>query len=324
MNTNHTSVEFSIVVPVYSSEKTLPILYERIVRVMEGKRFELILVDDCGKDNAWGVAQDLASRDKRVVAIRLMRNYGQANATMCGLRQARGEAIITIDDDLQNPPEEIPALIDALRRNPDIDVVMGAPKSKKHSLWRNFGSNVLNRLSSRLFFGRKKSLQLTSFRIMRHKVVQHLLAWNTPNPSPGSILCSITPNIINIPVNHDTREHGKGGYTFTKLLGLTIDKTLSFSAFPLRFLAGFGLIGIAFSVSVGAFFLVRYLTGGITVQGWITQVLLLVGLSSFNFFAFGIVGEYLLRILQSVHQKPQYLVRTVINRDDDDPSRPID
>jgi glycosyltransferase involved in cell wall biosynthesis len=308
------TVDFSIVVPVYNSEKTLSMLYDRVVAAMEGKRFELILVDDCGKDNSWEVAKSLAANDARVVAVQLMRNYGQANATMCGLQHASGEVVITIDDDLQNPPEEIPVLIDTLDAHPEIDVVMGAPKSKKHSLWRNFGSNVLNRISSRLFFGRKKNLQLTSFRIMRRKVVNHLLAWKTPNPSPGSILCSITPNIMNVAVRHDTREYGKGGYTFTKLLGLTVDKTLSFSAFPLRFLAVLGLLGIVFSISVGAFFLVRYLTGGITVQGWITQILLLVGLSSFNFFAFGIVGEYLLRILQSVHQKPQYLVKNVINQ----------
>jgi dolichol-phosphate mannosyltransferase/undecaprenyl-phosphate 4-deoxy-4-formamido-L-arabinose transferase len=303
-------VVYSVVVPVYNSEQSLPLLHKRLVETMErlGKDFEIVFVDDCSRDNSWQVLQTLTRQDKRLCALQLMRNYGQASATLCGLRQSRGHFVITIDDDLQNPPEEIPILVEALEKNPDLDVIIAAPFKKNHALWRNLGSKLVNLINNRVF-KINYALKFTSFRILRRLVVNALLNQHVAYPAIGALLYSITPRIGNVYVRHEARAFGRSSYTFSKMLSLTLNNFLAFSDFPLRFLAGIGLVGIIASSIFGLILLIRYLTGGITVPGWITEVLLLVGISGFNFFAFGIVGEYLLRILQTVYDTPQYLVR---------------
>ena len=237
-----------------------------------------------------------------------MRNYGQANATMCGLKYAKGEFIITIDDDLQNPPEEIPVLIESIENDPQLDVLYGTPTEKRHASMAQIGSNLLNWISSRIFT-RGKSIKLTSFRIMRRNVVDYLLTIDTPHPAPGALLFTITPRIKNVTVRHEPRTVGKSGYTLSKIYRLTLSKFLSFSTLPLRFLAISGVLGIFFSFILGLSYFIKYLFGGIKMPGFTTLVLLLIAISGFNFFAFGIVGEYLIRILQAVYGTPQYQVR---------------
>ena len=307
-----TAPDYSIVVPVFNSEKTLRPLCERIAGVMEqrGASFEILLVHDGGTLGSWSVAAELARGGEHVIAIQLMRNYGQSAATMCGLGYARGRFVITIDDDLQSPPEEIGVLIEAMDERPELDAIFGAPIEKHHALHRRLGSWALNKLSAGHIFSMGDSdLKLTSFRILRRPIVESLLAVRTPHPAPGAMLCSITPRIANVPVRHEARAHGRGGYSLGKLLGVTIDKTLSFSTLPLRTLATVGVLGILASVVLGGIYLARYLVGGVGVPGWTTMVLLMIGIAGFNFFAFGVVGEYLLRILQTVQGNPQYLVR---------------
>ncbi len=310
MRTASDDVTYSIVVPVYNSERTLPRLYERLVAVMEGlgEPFEMVFVEDCGTDGSWKILRALAEQDERVWAVQLLRNFGQANATMCGLTHARGRSLITLDDDLQHPPEEIPVLIEALRTNPDLDVVVGIPDEKRHAYWRRVGSDVVNAINS---FSLKKprSLRLSGFRAMRRLVAEQLVERNVPKPALGALLYSTTPRIANVSVRHEAREAGQSGYTLPKILSLTLSNFLAFSDFPLRFMALAGAVGIVISLAVGIRIVVRYLQVGVVVPGWLTLALLLVGISGFNFFAFGLIGEYLLRVLQSVQHTPQYIVR---------------
>lgn len=277
---------------------------------MEGieKPFEILLVDDGSIDHSWLKIETLVKSDHRIRGVQLMRNYGQANATMCGLRYAKGEFVITIDDDLQNPPEEIPVLIEGIENDPQLDVLYGAPAEKQHVVWRRVGSDFLNWISSRIFT-RGKSIKLTSFRIMRRNVIDHLLTIDTPHPAPGALLLTITPRVKNVTVRHEPRTIGRSGYTLSKIYRLTLSKFLSFSTLPLRFLAISGLLGIFLSFILGLGYFIKYLFGGIKIPGFTTLVLLLIAISGFNFFAFGIVGEYLIRILQAVYGTPQYQVR---------------
>lgn len=311
-------IKFSIIVPVYNSEKTLQSLYEKIVAAMEeyDEKFEIIFVEDGSIDNSWKIVSKIAEKDSRVTSVKLMRNYGQAGATLCGFEKAKGQFIITIDDDLQTPPEEITKLVDFMEEHPEIDVVIGDPIKKGHKLWRRLGSNFLNWLNWRMF-EMKKRVKLTSFRLIRRRIINELLLVRTSHPAIGPMLCRITPFIENVPVEHKAREEGKGHYTLRKILSLTLDKILSFSVFPLRFLAIIGLIGIFICLILGILYFVRYLRGGVRVSGWITLVLLLITISGFNFFAFGIFGEYLLRILQDSHNIPQYRIRKIISNVED-------
>ena len=313
MSAHGSDVLFSIVVPVYNSEQTLPLLYERIARVMEGMgaSFELVFVEDCGTDRSWQVLQAIAQKDDRVRAIQLLRNYGQASATICGLRHSVGQIVVTLDDDLQNPPEEITVLAGALENDPELDVVIGIPREKQHAFWRRLGSELVNSINS-FAIKKDRSLKFSGFRAMRRIVVDRLVELNVPQPAIGVLLCSITPRITNIAVRHDPRSTGRSGYTIAKILGLTLSNFLTFSDFPLRFLAMVGVVGILASLAYGLALVVRFLTGGISVPGWMTLALLLIAMSGFSFFAFGLIGEYLLRILQSAQNTPQYVVRQQI------------
>ena len=305
------NVRYSIVVPVYRSAAMLKELCSRIIAVMEkhGGIFEIILVDDCSPDRSWQTISEITSEDGRISGIQLMRNCGQGGATLCGLSAARGDFLITMDDDLQHPPEELPKMIAALEDNPERDVVMGVPlDAYRQPRWRQLGSYVLSRVNT-VIFAKDHKLRLSSFRIMRRNVVEQLLASRTPFPAPGPMLCAITPRISNIEVAHHQRAAGRSGYTMLKIFTLTLSRILSFSSLPLRLLATIGGVGIVLSVILTAFYLLRYLLMGSAVAGFTTLALMLTAVSGFIFFAFGIVGEYLLRILQSVEGTPSFIVR---------------
>jgi dolichol-phosphate mannosyltransferase/undecaprenyl-phosphate 4-deoxy-4-formamido-L-arabinose transferase len=309
------SVHYSVVIPVFRSEETIEELYHRLTSVMRelNKTYELIFVEDAGGDSSWTKLERLAHDDEHVAAIQLTRNFGQAGATNCGLHYATGDIIVTIDDDLQHPPEEIPVLIQTLERDPDLDVALGAPRVKQHKWWRTLGSKTVNYVSNRIL-SRGRSLTLTSFRAIRKQALEQALALTTTRPALGAMLLSITPRVVNVPVDHHPRMHGRGNYSLAKLVGLTVDKTLSYSTFPLRLLAVVGGFGILASATLAGYYLWRYAVGGIAVPGWLSQTLILIVISGFNFLAFGIVGEYLLRILQAVHGMPTFLVREIQSR----------
>lgn len=307
----------SIVVPVYRGARSIAALHERVAAVMSGLEggWELIFVDDGSPDDSWQVIRGLVAKDARVQGLQLMRNFGQASATVAGLAATQGELITTLDDDLQNPPEEIPRLIAALEAAEGLDVVIGAPLAKRHASWRNLASGIINRINNRIF-EREASFRLTSFVVMHRRVVDPLLAMNLPNPATGALISTFTRGIVNITVAHAERAEGRSGYTLGKMFRLTLDRLLGFSTLPLRALATTGLIGVCASVVLALWYLVQFLRGSTEVPGWTTQVLLLVGLSGFNFLAFGIIGEYLQQILLSVRQTPAFLVRHHCRRED--------
>ena len=298
---------YSVVIPVYRSARILPELHRRLTAIMQtlNESYEIIFVEDCGRDDSWQILQELAVDDSAVTVIQLMRNSGQSNATLCGLANAHGRIIITMDDDLQHPPEEIPALIKALAA--DVDVVMGAPKEKKHHWFRRLGSSAMHNVNCYLL-GKDRSLRFTSFRLMRRAVVDGLLTMRTLSPALGPMINTVTRRIVNTTVQHAPRQEGRSGYTFSRLAAQTMSNLIGYSMLPLRLLAIVGGAGILVSVGFAVGLVVHYLGGGV-IPGWTSTTLLLVMLSGFNFFAFAILGEYVLRILQRVNATPQYFVR---------------
>jgi len=304
---------YSVVVPVYNSERILVELHRRIVAVLKelGEPFEIVFVEDCGRDRSWWVLRDLASRDPRVTALQLMRNSGQGNATIAGLAQTRGAFVITLDDDLQHPPEEVPALVSMLRENEDLDVVIGSPREKQHHFVRRMGSSFINRINSWLR-GKDPALRFTGFRAMRRELVDALLAMRVPYPALGPMIFSVTHRIANVTVRHDPRKEGRSGYTVRRIVKQTLSNFVGYSMLPLRVLAVMGAIGIVASFLTGMFFLARYFVVGISLPGWTTLILILLALSGFNFFAFAVLGEYMLRITEVSTRTSRYVVRDII------------
>ncbi|MEK8085705.1 glycosyltransferase family 2 protein [Aquabacterium sp. A3] len=298
----------SVVVPVYGSARILPLLHERLSTVLKSMNcpYEIIFVDDCGPGETWSVLKDLSARDPAVVAVQLMKNVGQSSATLCGLAHARGSTLITMDDDLQHLPETLPGLVQAL--NDDTDVVMGVPERPRHSWFRRLGSDAIHHLNA-LMLGRDSDLRFSSLRVMRREVAQALLGMSTLNPALGMLIDTVTHRIVNVQVAHADRHEGRSGYTLRKLLSMTMSNLVGQSMLPLRFLALIGGLGIVLSVVFTIVLLLRYFLGGIGVPGWTSTVLLILFLSGFNFFAFAVLGEYVLRILQQSNHTPQYTVR---------------
>lgn len=303
-------VVLSVVVPVYGSEKILASLHQRLTAVLDevGQTYEIVFVDDCGPGQTWPELCRLAGLDPRVMAVQLMRNSGQSSATLCGLAHAKGHIMVTLDDDLQHLPEELPKLLEALQE--DVDVVMGVPAEPRHSLFRRLGSEAIHHLNA-MMMGRDPRLRFSSYRVMRRGVCDAMLRMRTLNPALGMMIDSVTRRIVNVEVAHAARHAGKSGYTFQKLLSMTMSNLIGQSMLPLRFLAAIGGAGIVLSLIFSLVLVGRYIFGGVGVPGWTSTVLLILFLSGFNFFAFALLGEYVLRILQQANQTPQYVIREV-------------
>lgn len=299
---------YSVVVPVYNSARILPELHRRLSEALRGLGggYEIVFVDDCGPQDCWSVLAALAGSDPQVRAIQLMRNAGQGNATLCGLAHARGEFVITMDDDLQHPPEEITRLVAALRD--EVDVVMGVPRVKRHHWFRRLASGVMDRANSH-FLAKDPALRFSSFRLIRRPVLEGLLQLRTLSPALSPMIHSVTRRIRSVEFDHAARFEGRSGYSTARLMAHAMSNLIGYTVSPLRWLAGIGVVGIALSLGFAVVVLVRYFAGGITVPGWTTIAILLLLVSGFNFFAFAILGEYLLRILQRANDTPQYLVR---------------
>jgi glycosyltransferase involved in cell wall biosynthesis len=300
---------YSIVVPVYRSSESLRDLCGRIDKVfkqIEGD-YELILVEDCGGDDSWEVMKSLRKENEKIKIIRLARNFGQHNALLCGFSFAGGAYVITMDDDLQNPPEEIPKLIDTITAS-GFDVVYGIPEARKHSWVRNAGSYVFIRFLSHIFNLIPK-LKVSSFRIMKKHVVDQILQIPTPNPLVGTLILKVTTWIGNVPVVHHQRLCGRTNYTPSKLITHFLNGILYHSYLPLKAVFVLGIGCLFLSLLLAAYYLFLFFRGSITVSGWTTLVLLILFFSGMIMFALGIVGEYLFRIIQEVGRAPQYVIR---------------
>ena len=308
---NDEGPEFSIVIPCYNSGNWIGELVERTVSVMdqEDVSYEIILVNDSSMDShTWPSIVDNSRKYEVVRGIDLMSNVGQFRATLAGFAYSRGSLVITMDDDLQHPPEEIPKLISASRSNPEIDCIMGSYKSKKHSLFRNMGSILVNKIF-RFVYDKPKSISSTSFRILRADLVQAVLDHKSSKPMLGATLLESSKRVMNVPVNHQERKYGKSGYTLSNMVGFTLDNIFAATNAPLRWISIFGLIAALGSLVIQGTILYQWYFEKTTVPGFTTQVLLISFFGGMSLFSIGLLGEYILRIVTEVSGPPRYSVR---------------
>jgi undecaprenyl-phosphate 4-deoxy-4-formamido-L-arabinose transferase len=309
-------VAISVVIPVYCSAGTLRILTAQLLAVLEQmeSRFEIVFVNDGSSDDSWSVLCELQHEwPDRIVAIDLMRNYGQHNALMCGFRHAQGEFIITMDDDLQNPPEEIPKLVDAITKN-DLDLVYGRYAGKKHAAWRNLGSWTVNSFY-RFVFGSRCTV--SAFRIIRRVLLDSILSYDLNFTFVDGLLAWNTRRIGEVEVEHHARKAGRSGYSIGKLLVLALNLYTNFSLLPLQVASGLGVIVAACGIVCAFYYLVLYLVSSITVPGYASTIIAVLVLGGVQLVALGVIGEYLGRLHLNVNRKPQFVERRVVECDDD-------
>ena len=299
----------SVVVPVYRSEATLPKLVQRLQPALAALAgdYELVLVNDGSPDRSWEIIEQLASKNDWVRGIRLMRNYGQHNALLSGIRSARYEIIVTMDDDLQHPPEEIPKLLAELNRG--FDVVYGAPEKEQHGLWRNLAS-VFTKLALQSSMGAKTSRLVSAFRVFRTQVRDAFSDYHSPFVSIDVLLTWGTTHFAAIKVRHDPRPAGVSNYTVRMLITHAMNMVTGFSTLPLQFASLLGFVFTLFGVAMLVFLLVRYFIQGTSVPGFTFLASTIVIFSGAQLFALGIIGEYLARMHFRMMERPTYTVHT--------------
>jgi len=298
----------SVVVPVYCSEAILPELAKRLEDVLPALSadYELVLVNDSSPDDSWQVIRRLAADLPWVRAINLMRNYGQHNALLCGIRAARYGVIVTMDDDLQHPPEEIPHLLAVL--NQGYDVVYGRPAQEQHGLLRDLAS-LTTKLALQNMMGAEIARQVSAFRVFRAEVVNASRHYEGSFVSIDVLLTWGTNRFGATAVRHEPRKAGVSGYTLRKLLTHAMNMMTGFTTLPLQLASLVGFAFTLFGFGVLLYVLIRYFLQGTPVPGFPFLASIIALFSGAQLFALGIIGEYLARMHFRSMQKPPYAVR---------------
>lgn len=296
----------SIVIPVYNSA-VLDELAARIDAVFAGRaeRHEIVFVDDLSPDPlVWQTLERLSARHASVRAIQLTRNFGQHAATLCGLGEARGECVITMDDDLEHSPEDIPAFLALCGR----DAVVAQFRGKQHGLLTRASSRFKGQFDW-LILGKPRHIQLSSYRMLSRVVVDGMLAIRTAHPFIPALMLHVTRDVTGLPLDHGRRPRGRSNYTFARRFRLFTDLVIHNSSLVLRLVGQIGLLLSAASFLMAGYIVYMKLAHRIGIMGWaslLTAQLLIGGLL---LFGLGVVGEYLVRIIESSEAKPTYVVR---------------
>lgn len=308
------SLSISVVVPVYNSEASLALLVQRLVPVLEAEApaFEILLVNDGSSDRSWDVVCDLAKTELRVRGINLMRNYGQHNALLAGIRSAKHDVIITMDDDLQNPPEEIPKLLAAIADGHD--VVYGAPEREQHGLIRDLASTVTKYVLQNAM-GAATARKVSAFRAFRRDLREAFADYRSPFVSIDVLLTWGTTRFTAVIVRHEPRTLGASNYTLIKLITHTMNMATGFSVFPLQVASVVGFSSTLFGIGVLIYVVGRYLIQGAAVPGFAFLASSIAIFSGAQLFAIGIIGEYLARMHFRLMARPTFVVRSSTDED---------
>jgi glycosyltransferase involved in cell wall biosynthesis len=303
-------MDVSVVVPVYNSEATLPELAAAVDRALLPccRQFELVLVNDGSSDRSWEVIGKLTESHSWIRGIDLMRNYGQHNALLCGIRAARSNIIVTMDDDLQNPPEEIPKLLARLEEG--YDVVYGVPRHERHGMVRDLASMVTKLVLSSAM-GVEIARDVSPFRAFRTAMRQAFVNFDGPYVSIDVLLTWGTRRFGKVEVEHHARKAGSSGYTFGKLARQAMNMMTGFSTMPLRLASIVGLTFTVLGMGLLAYVVGRYLMYGSDVKGFSFLASQISIFSGAQLFALGIIGEYVARVHTRTLGRPAALVREV-------------
>ena len=304
-------MKYSVVIPVFNSEKFVSETINRTECFFKKKElsYEIILVNDGSSDDSWGVIEELARKHPAITAINLLRNYGQHNANLCGFRHASGEWIITMDDDLQNPPEEIIKLIEKSKNGHPL--VIGKFKQKQHASHRKVGSRLIQLINRRIFHT-PNSIVLSNFRLIHKSVVDRVCEYKTAYPYVPGLVVMFSHNIANVDVEHNPRMDSKSNYNGIRIAKLVCTILFNYSSFPLRIMtiagAGFAII----SFLLGSLYLYKSLVFGTATPGWPTLVVLLSIFSSIIISMLAMIGEYLVRLVNQTSFSESYVIREIV------------
>jgi glycosyltransferase involved in cell wall biosynthesis len=307
------SKSISVIIPVYNSEQSLPLLIDRLKPVLTNSclDFEAILVNDNSRDGSWETIVSLSERFPWLHGINLMRNYGQHNALLCGIRQAKHEIIVTIDDDLQNPPEEIPRLLARLKEG--YDVVYGTPQAQQHGLWRDLASTV-TKMALQGFMGAQNARKVSAFRVFRTELRKAFRQYEGSFVSIDVLLTWGTTRFSSVSVRHEPRTIGQSNYTFSRLLMHAINMMTGFSILPLQVASLLGFACTIFGLCILIYVLAMFFAHGSAVPGFPFLASIIAIFSGAQLLALGIIGEYLARMHFRTLGHPTFTIRNMTDQ----------
>jgi undecaprenyl-phosphate 4-deoxy-4-formamido-L-arabinose transferase len=298
----------SVIVPVYNSAATLGELTDRLRSTLSelGRDYELVFVNDGSSDSSWARIVELAATNDSVRGLDLMRNSGQHNALLAGIRAARHEVVVTLDDDLQNPPEEIPKLLAKLEEG--FDVVYGSADERQFGLWRNAGT-ALTKVALRWVIGDAIAAKVSAFRAFRADLRDAFADFDAPYVSIDVLLSWGTTRFSSVTVEHHARAEGRSSYTFGRLATHALNVMTGFSTRPLRIASLIGLAFTLFGIAVLAVVLITYVVEGGSVPGFPFLASVIAIFAGAQLLTLGIIGEYLARMHMRVMDRPPFTIR---------------
>lgn len=297
----------SFVIPVFRSSESLTELFERISAVARDNswEFEVIFVEDGGDDNSWTVIKGLAKKNINIRGFQMSRNYGQHNALLCGIREARGDIIVTLDDDLQHPPEEFPKLVSKL--SGEVDVVYGPPEQEQHGLLRDLASQI-TKLALEGAIGATNARQVSALRAFKTRLRDTFSEYRNPTVNIDVLLTWGTTKFSAVRVRNEPRRHGRSGYTSRKLIVHALNMMTGFSTLPLQLASLTGFALSIFGFVVLAYVLVGWLLKGSAVPGFAFLASITAVFSGAQLLALGIIGEYLARMHSRSMERPAFII----------------
>lgn len=304
-------VKYSVVIPVYNTSQILFELCERIDNIFESinESYEIILIDDHSpKVETWSTLEKIYEINKNVIVAQLLRNFGQQAATMCGLSLATGEYIITMDDDLQHDPKDIPKLI----KYQNHKIVIAHLIDKKHNFAKKFTSRLKERFD-RIIFKKPKNIQLSAFRLIHREIIDVMLLIKTPTPYISDLMFFASKDVKGIQIKHNKRKEGVSGYSFLKLIKLFSYLIINHSSIALRIIGQFGFLIFSVSLILIMLLLYKYFINLNNVPGWTSVMVGLLFFGGIQLFTIGIIGEYLIRIIKYNENKPAFIIGKILS-----------
>lgn len=306
--------QISVVVPVYNSEETIHDLVDQVVPVVaQYGQYEIILVNDGSSDRSAEVMRTVAEKNNNVITISFFRNFGQISAIMAGLRHSHGKIVVIMDDDLQNPPQEIKKLVAALGENNDF--VFGISQETTQAHHRRFYSWIAKRLSD-LLIKKPKDLYHSSFLAMSGELAAEVCRYDGPYPFLAGLIFRISNKGASVLVNSAPRRLGVSGYNFRKLLSLWLNSMTNFSIVPLRISSVLGVFTATIGFVVLAYLIVRKVMYGDFLSGWPSLFGATLLFSGIQLVAIGTIGEYMGRSFMVLNKTPQYVIKEKMNYED--------
>ena len=309
----------SFVIPCYRSEKTLKSVVDEIKETMQKLNkydYEIILVNDGSPDNTWDTVKDLAlnDKDKKITGINFAKNFGQHAALMAGLGDTKGEYVVCLDDDGQTPANEVDKLLNALEDG--ADAVYARYSHKKHNIFRNFGT-LMNEWMAGVMLGKPKDLYVSSYFAVKRFIVDEMIKYESSYPYIIGLVLRSTKNIVNVDVNHRSREVGTSGYTFAKLMALWINGFTAFSIKPLRIATLSGTVFAILGFIYGIYTIIKKFVNPDVPMGFSALMSAMIFMGGMIMLMLGMIGEYVGRVYISQNKNPQYVIREKVGDERD-------